>query len=110
MIGYGKLAVARSPSQTTSKIDLQNSVEYQAVAGEALLMYVPSLGDRSVIPPQVSVGGMLAEVLYFGAAPGYPGYNQVNFRLPDGVPRGPAVPLRLSYLNRPSNEVAIAVQ
>jgi len=76
MIGCGKLAVAQSPSQTTLKIDLQNAVEYQAVAGEALSMYVTSLGDRSVIPPQVSVGGMLAEVLYFGAAPGYPGYNQ----------------------------------
>ena len=87
-------------------IDLQNAVEYQAVAGEALSMYVTR---RSVIPPQVSVG-MLAEVLYFGAAPGYPGYNQVNFRLPDGVPGVPAVPLRLTYLDRPSNKVAIAVQ
>jgi len=110
MIGCGKLAVAQSPSQTTLKIDLQNAVEYQAVAGEALSMYVTSLGDRSVIPPQVSVGGMLAEVLYFSAAAGYPGYNQVNFRLPDGVPGGPAVPLRLTYLDRPSNQVAIAVQ
>jgi uncharacterized protein (TIGR03437 family) len=87
-------------------IDLQNAVEYQAVAGEALSMYVTR---RSVIPPQVSVG-MLAEVLYFGAAPGYPGYNQVNFGLQDSVPGGSVVPLRLSYLDRPSNEVAIAVQ
>jgi uncharacterized protein (TIGR03437 family) len=110
MIGYGKLAVAQYSSQTTLKIDLQDAVEYQAAAGEALSMYVTSLGYRSVIPPQVSAGGMLAEVRYFGSAPGYPGHNQVNFRLPDGVPRGPAVPLRLSYLNRPSNEIAIAVQ
>ena len=86
MIGCGKLAVAQSP------------------------LCVTSPGDRSVIPPQVSVGGMLAEVLYFSAAAGYPGYNQVNFRLPDGVPGGPAVPLRLTYLDRPSNQVAIAVQ
>ena len=32
-----------------------------------------------MIPPHVIVGGKLAQILYFGAAPGYPGYYQVNF-------------------------------
>jgi uncharacterized protein (TIGR03437 family) len=50
-----------------------------AVGGEALSMHTTSLADGSVIPPQVIVGGRLAHVLYFGAAPGYPGYYQVNF-------------------------------
>jgi hypothetical protein len=80
-----------------------------AVAGEYLSMYTTSLPDRGVIPPQVSIGGRLAEVLYFGAS-GYPGYNQVNFRVPGGVGPGPAIPVRLTYLSRPSNEVSIAVQ
>ena len=49
-------------------------------------------------------------VLYFGDAPGYPGYDQVNFRAPGDVSPGAAVPLRLTHLGRPSNEVTIVVQ
>lgn len=66
-----------------------------AVAGEVLSMYTTSLADRGVSPPEVAIGGRLAEVLYYGAAPGYPGYYQVNFSVPDGVAPGPAVPVRL---------------
>jgi hypothetical protein len=81
-----------------------------AVGGEALSMYTTSLADRSVIPPQLIVGGRLAQVLYFGVAPGYPGYYQVNFVVPDGVPPGPAIPVRLTYIGRSSNAVTLAVQ
>jgi uncharacterized protein (TIGR03437 family) len=80
-----------------------------AVAGEALSMYTTSLAVGGVIPPQIAVGGRLAEILYFGAS-SYPGYNQVNFRVPGGVTPGSAVSIRLTYLARPSNEVTIAVQ
>jgi uncharacterized protein (TIGR03437 family) len=81
-----------------------------ALAGEILSMYTNSLIDGGVIPPQVAVGGRLAEVLYFGPAPGYPGYCQVNFRMPAGVTPGSAVPVRLNYLNRTSNEVSMGAQ
>jgi uncharacterized protein (TIGR03437 family) len=81
-----------------------------ASAGELLSMYTTSLSEGGVVPPQVSVGGRLAEILYFGEAPGYPGYFQVNFRVPDGVSPGAAAPVHLTYLGRPSNEVTIAVQ
>jgi hypothetical protein len=80
-----------------------------AVAGEVLSMYTTSLAERGVIPPRVAIGGRRAEVLYYGAAPEYPGYYQVNFRVPDGVAPGPAVPVRLNYLGRPSNEVTIGL-
>lgn len=80
-----------------------------AVAGEALSMYTTSLADGGVIPPQVAVGGTLAQVLYFGAS-SYPGYNQVNFRVPSGVAPGPAAPVRLTYIGRSSNAVTIGVQ
>jgi uncharacterized protein (TIGR03437 family) len=72
-------------------------------------MYTTSLADGGVIPPQVSIGGRLAQVLYFGAS-GYPGYNQVNFRVPDGVSPGAAVSVRLTYIGRSSNAVGIGVQ
>jgi uncharacterized protein (TIGR03437 family) len=81
-----------------------------AVVGEILSMYTTNLVDRGLIVPQVAIGGRLAVVLYYGTAPGYPGYYQVNFRVPDGVVPGPAVPVRLTYVGRPSNAVTVGVR
>ncbi len=81
-----------------------------AVAGEALSMYTTSLSNGGLIPPQVAIGGLFAEILYFGPAPGYPGYNQVNVRVPGGIAPGSTTPVRLTYIGRPSNEVTLAVQ
>ena len=86
------------------------SADNPAIAGEALSMYTANLDSGGVIPPQVSVGGQLANVLYFGGAPGYPGFNQVNFALANDMTPGPATPVRLTYLGRPSNEVTIGVR
>jgi uncharacterized protein (TIGR03437 family) len=72
-------------------------------------MYTTDLGNGNILPPQVAVGGRFAEVLYFGEAPGYAGYSQVNFRVPNGITPGLAVPVRLSHLGRWSNEVTIAI-
>jgi uncharacterized protein (TIGR03437 family) len=86
------------------------SPDNPAIAGEALSMYTTSLVHGGMVPPQVAVGGGHAEIIFFGDAPGYPGYYQVNFRVPSGVAPGPAVSVRLTYLSRPSNEVTISVR
>jgi hypothetical protein len=81
-----------------------------AVAGEVLSVYTTSLAESGVIPPQVAIGSRFGEIRFFGNAPGYPGYYQVNVRVPSGVVPASAVPVRITYLGRPSNEVTIGVQ
>lgn len=98
-----------------------------ARAGEALEIYATGLGavseeapagrpaplDRLVTTranPTVTIGGVRAEVLFSGLAPGFAGLYQVNVLVPSGVAPGPDVPVTLSIAGQSSNTVTIALQ
>jgi hypothetical protein len=80
-----------------------------AVRGEALELYATGLVQGSPVPPQVSVGGRLAEVLFFGEAPGYPGVSQINIRVPSDVEQRPDARVWFKYLGRLSWPITIPV-
>jgi uncharacterized protein (TIGR03437 family) len=60
--------------------------------------------------PTVTIGGVQAQVLFSGLAPGFVGEYQVNAQVPLGSATGNAVPVTLSIGGVTSNTVTIAVQ
>ena len=81
-----------------------------ATVGESVDIYCTGLAAGGVIPPQVAIGGRMAAVLAVGTVPFAPGVDQVRVRIPAGITPGPSVRVRLTYLDRPSNEVTIGVR
>lgn len=104
-----------------------NSATSPAVRGSYVTLYGTGAGPQSPTPydgeisapplatpdlaPVVTVGGVTAQVLYIGAAPGLvSGALQLNVQVPDTAPSGNAVPLRLTINGVDAPVVNIAVK
>jgi uncharacterized protein (TIGR03437 family) len=89
-----------------------------ATVGEYVSLYATGLGltttsgaglDVAVLLPQVTVGGIAAQVSFAGRAPGFVGLDQINVQIPAGV-IGAAIPVVVSSGGRTSNTVTLAIQ
>ena len=69
--------------------DSRAALEFTPLASGSPLYYTESL-------PEVEIGGVKAEVLFSGLAPGLKGVWQINVRVPYGVQPG-RVPVTISY-------------
>jgi uncharacterized protein (TIGR03437 family) len=60
--------------------------------------------------PVVTIGGVSANVLFSGLAPGYPGEYEVVVQVPTGVTNGDDIPVTVSILGATDNSVTISIQ
>jgi len=90
--------------------DIVVSGENPAVAGDTLEIRFTGLRGESVIPPRVTIGGRLAETLFFVTQPDSAGVSAVFVRVPSGIEPGLSAAVRLSYIGRTSNRVTLAVR
>ena len=63
----------------------------------------------TAVQPVVRIGGIVAEVLYSGLAPGFNGLYQINARIPSAASPGTQQLVVLSG-EQPSNTVQLVVQ
>lgn len=79
-------------------------MELPVAAGEALQQ-----ASRLRRSAALSIGGVSAEVQYAGAAPGFVGVYQVNFRVPAGAPAGRQdLTLGVDGVEAPSRKILVA--
>jgi len=81
-----------------------------AALGELVDLSCTGVDSGSAIPPRVSIGGRLAEIVSFRQPGGAIGVSQIRVRVPGNIAPGKAVPVRLFYIDRPSNEVTMAIR
>jgi adhesin/invasin len=59
--------------------------------------------------PVVTIGGLPAQILFSGLAPGFVGVWQINAVVPENAPAGDDIPVQVSINGAASNSVTMAV-
>lgn len=100
--GYGAVLAAGTGLNTRDR---------PAAPGDSVEIYATGLGisKGAQAPPEVTIAGAPAAVLYSGPSPGFPGLYQVNARIPDGAMPG-VRQLSLSAGGVQSNIVLVGIR
>jgi uncharacterized protein (TIGR03437 family) len=69
----------------------------------------PPPGGSISIPVTVSVGGVSANVIYSGRAPGFAGVDNIYFTVPASAPTGCSVPVQVTAGGVQANTVRVAI-
>ena len=65
---------------------------------------------RTVLQPVITIGGVTAQPIFSGLAPGFVGLYQVNVQVPANAPVGNDISVSLAIGNAVSNTVSIAIR
>lgn len=82
-------------------------VQPPVVAGEPASKTILS---RTIVQPDITVGGVSGSLQFSGLAPGFVGLYQVNVGIPEGVQPGDHVPVVITAAGQRSNAATIAVR
>ena len=96
-------------ADATAAVTRVPGIDDLAAAGDEVDVRCTGVRSGSVILPQVSIGGRLADIVSVGVTPGVPGTQTVRVRVPTGIHAG-SVRVRLTYLGRSSDAVTMAVK
>ena len=125
------LKIAACPSPNTNPLTV---CAQPAAPGDYLVLYTTGLGKatpngdpngtplktgasapadgsvlyKTVATPTVTVGGLTANVLFSGVAPGFAGLYQIDFQVPAGV-TGDDVPVAVTVGNSPTDTRTVAI-
>ena len=87
----------------------RNALTTPALPGQYVTLWGTGLGASKTTDVQVSIAGEIISPAYAGRAPGLPGVDQINFRVPADAPWNCYVPILVTAAGTASNPVTIAV-
>jgi uncharacterized protein (TIGR03437 family) len=104
----GRLSRQASAQNISDGGTVLNQLTSPALPGQYVTLWATGLGRFTASDVEVSIAGKPVTAAFAGAAPGFPGLNQINFLLPPGVTLGCYVPLKVRVGAVSSNPVTIA--